>query len=681
MLLKYFLIVSINLTFLLPPNFNSSIVKSIKNYIKIELKDGSTLIDNYTVEILRDGKNGINGVSPYHVELSNDFDLIYAVDGKVNGTQTFETDLQLLFGNTPVVINNVSINNIDNDIKPSINYSEDRKSANIKITLENNKPISSNINAAIKVTYESEYDTDNIEDVIYAYFTLKPINDESLYQIQATPSFITRTQDTSVFVKLYRKGKSGLELMSAIPEGVTFKYSLDNSTNEQLIEDVSIKNNQIKVYDWLSTDTSTKEIDIRLYKDGNLHDNVNIEVKEDIKPSAVFDIVPSDIVMYLDSNNKPINVSQKLKYSFIYEGTEYGIDNVSISCNGYINDENVKYEDISIGKLGKQLTIEPKTTTNTVVTKGTYSYTITATYKNIEYHKTIYITFISSDLTVSSLFDTITIPSSYETKADTYSTLFNFDVYFNEKRVTDDVEITIPIEQIEDTSLKTYLANANNFYANMRTSSWYLNFRFYSDSFDLYDYIDNKEITEPIIPFKFTYNGISVIKNWNLSSTEFTNGNYVEINSNTKTITADNNDKPVEIYFEYDSKIITLSELYDIYNIVFAYSIDGADVLRTDKDISIDNIPRSRGNYAFYPNGIIIKDSSDNIIYEQEPILKTIDFKLIYGGKVVEAQSVERVDFIKNSKPIKLLPTGDGISLSDIFDGDIEVDGSEYIIV
>ena len=660
---------------------NSSIVKSIKNYIKIELKDGSTLIDNYTVEILRDGKNGINGVSPYHVELSNDFDLIYAVDGKVNGTQTFETDLQLLFGNTPVVINNVSINNIDNDIKPSINYSEDRKSANIKITLENNKPISSNINAAIKVTYESEYDTDNIEDVIYAYFTLKPINDESLYQIQATPSFITRTQDTSVFVKLYRKGKSGLELMSAIPEGVTFKYSLDNSTNEQLIEDVSIKNNQIKVYDWLSTDTSTKEIDIRLYKDGNLHDNVNIEVKEDIKPSAVFDIVPSDIVMYLDSNNKPINVSQKLKYSFIYEGTEYGIDNVSISCNGYINDENVKYEDISIGKLGKQLTIEPKTTTNTVVTKGTYSYTITATYKNIEYHKTIYITFISSDLTVSSLFDTITIPSSYETKADTYSTLFNFDVYFNEKRVTDDVEITIPIEQIEDTSLKTYLANANNFYANMRTSSWYLNFRFYSDSFDLYDYIDNKEITEPIIPFKFTYNGISVIKNWNLSSTEFTNGNYVEINSNTKTITADNNDKPVEIYFEYDSKIITLSELYDIYNIVFAYSIDGADVLRTDKDISIDNIPRSRGNYAFYPNGIIIKDSSDNIIYEQEPILKTIDFKLIYGGKVVEAQSVERVDFIKNSKPIKLLPTGDGISLSDIFDGDIEVDGSEYIIV
>lgn len=636
-------------------------------------EDGNAIVFSYLA------KDGVDGASSYHIELSNDFDLIYAVDGKVNGTQIFETDLQLLLGNLPVVIKDVSVNNIDNDIVPSITYSDDNKTANIKITLEDNKEISSNINAVIKVTYESEYDTDNNDDEIYTYFTLKPINDESLYQIQATPSFITRTQDTSVFVKLYRKGKNGLELMSEIPNDIRFKYSLDNSTNEKDITNVSINNNnQIKVYDWKSTDALTKEIDIRLYKGDNLHDNVNIEIKEDVKPSAIFDIVPSDIVMYLDSRNKPINVSQKLKYSFIYEGTECKIDNVSISCNGYINDEDVKYEDISIGLSSKQLTIEVKENANNIEQEGTYSYTITATYKNIEYHKTIYITFISSNLTVSSLFDTITIPSTYKTNDTTYSTLFNFDVYFNEKRVSEDVEITIDIEKITDSSLKTYLEDTNNFYANMRTSTWYLNFKFYSDRFDLYDYIDNKEIKEPIIPFKFTYNGISVTKNWYLSATEFTNGYYVEINSNTKTITADNNDKPVEIYFEYDSKIITLSELYN-KNIIFAYSIDGADEIIVNNDI-IDYIPISRGNYAFYPNGLQLVEN-DIVIYKQEPILKNIDFKLIYADKVVEAQSVERVDFIKNSKPIKLLPTGDGISLSDIFDGDIEVDGYEYIVV
>jgi hypothetical protein len=678
---------------------NSSIVKSIKNYIKIELKDGSTTLDNYSVEILRDGKNGEDAVNFVHVEMDNEFDLV-KVDGNNNSIkgQTFTSNLQLIEGNVPVEIKTIEFEkNTNNGIDASYTII-DSSSTIAKLTFDVSSGVTFESNKVIpvRVKYESEYDLDETPDEAVGYFILKPISSMSeIYQLDVRPGYLNHdgvsTNTQNIYARVYKKSDSGIEYVDAstFPEGFSIKYMFNNDSSS--LKTVTIdnstytKNLGVIVYTYDSShltykkdnrDVSIKEIDVILYKDSSiLYDNVNVEVKDVVKPAAIFDITPTKSVVYLDNNSNIIPTTLKFTPSFSYNGKKISTTNCDISIKDG-SGGNVDFMEVSNGLTSINVSLKNASMASNVDEEVEYYFEIK--YANNTYQKPFIIQYVKSSLTVSSLFDTITVPSSYKTKNATYSTLFNFDVYFNEKRVSEDVEITIDIEKITDSSLKTYLADTNNFYANMRTSSWYLNFKFYSDSFDLYDYIDNKAIKEPIIPFKFTYNGISVTKNWNLSTTEFTNGNYVEISSNTKTITADNNDKPVEIYFEYDNKIITLSELYD-KNIIFAYSIDGADEISVNNDI-IKNIPMSRGNYAFYPNGLqLVKN--DTVVYKQEPILKNIDFKLIYGGKVVEAQSVERVDFIKNSKPIKLLPTGDGISLSDIFDGDIEVDGYEYIIV
>ena len=654
---------------------DSSIVKSIKNYIKIELKDGSTTLDNYSVEILRDGKNGVDGIdgnSPYHIELSNDFDLIYTVDGLVNGEQTFETDLQLILGNLPVAFINVSINNIDSSIKPSITPSDDNKSAKITLTIPDKFNLPSNINGSIKVTYNSEYDSTDKVYEIYAYFTLKPINDESLYQIQATPSFITRTQDTSVFVKLYRKGNSGLELMSEIPTDVNFKYSLNNSSTLNDIKNVVMGiNKQIKVYDWVSTtDTTIKEIDIRLYKGNNLHDNVNIEVKEDIKPSAVFDITPNKYVVYLDSQNKAIQSTETMTISFIYEGRTINVTDASIKCDGYDSgssiNTNIKHEVSLTKKYNNKFDINPGT--SAVNNEGTYVYTVSVDYGGNKYYKNIYITYVKSSLTVTSLFDTLQI-SSYKKKYiqnggyESASDMFEFDVYFNDKNVTSDCEISLV--ETKDTSMNNYIKEGGIFF-NYRGNSWYMNYILKdSSTYDITNFIKNKGEDAKIL-MKFTYDGISVVKEWYLTTTDI-NSNYLSIQCSPQRIMDSNENSPIEMYIEEGVvNYVTIEDLIDKYKMSLWYSIDNGEYIEINKDTTI---AKSRGNYAFYPNGLIIYDAKGEEI-RQEPILKEIKFRILdANNNLVDVQSVERIDILQDTYLAKIQPNSNGISLNDLFDG------------
>lgn len=683
---------------------NSIIVDSSNSYYTINLynKDGS-MVDTVNVELLKDGKDGVDGNSPYHIELSNDFDLIYTVDGKVNGEQTFNTKAQLLLGNLPVIFNDVSVNNIDNSsIGVSLSYKKYDEGTNkdeyiecdITLTIPDGYDMLTNINGTIVIKYESEYDEDDKTETISTYFTLKPTNDESLYQIQATPSYITRSKDTSVYVKLYKKGKNGLELVSNtndIPNDVSIRYVLDNDVeNEYPIKNgnLIVNNNQIFVYKWEPNESnaSTNEIDIRLYKGANLHDNVNIEIKEEIKPSAVFEVTPDDIIMYFDGSGNILNNTHTIKYSFIYEGVDTSISDFSIK-SATAGAPLVEIDKITNNKKFKIVT---NITNFEEYSEGTYSYTITAKHNNIEYYKNIYITFTKSELVISSLNDTFTVSELYEkiTNSEYYSALFSFYAYFNGKSIDKDLDaISIDIEKMKEkygeSEIVNYLEINDNFTANIRNGSWYLNFNCHSDgTYDIIDFIKNtnEKGKEPKIYFKFEYKGISVTKDWLFVLTSDTDGRYYSIKCDRIDINESNNENPIEIYFEKNTlEYTTLPELYNEGK-VFAYSIDGNAEIVFDDENKIKSIPKSRGNYAFYPNGYV------NGEYAQEPIIKEIRFMLYKimddGNKqMIQMQNVERVDILRQTEEEIIISNAlEEKSLEEIFDENYNEDYS-YIIV
>ena len=682
---------------------NSISVDSSNSYYTINLYKEDLMVDTVNVELLKDGKDGVDGNSPYHIELSNDFDLIYTVDGKVNGNQPFNTHAQLLLGNLPVIFNDVSVNNIDDSIGVVVslkNYEENSNKneyieCDITLTIPNGYDMTTNINGTIVIKYESEYDEDDKTETISTYFTLKPTNDESLYQIQATPSYITRSKDTSVYVKLYKKGKNGLELVSNtndIPNDVSIRYVLDNDVeNEYPIKNgnLIVNNNQIFVYKWKPNESnaSTNEIDIRLYKGANLHDNVNIEIKEEIKPSAVFEVTPDDIIIYFDGSGNILNNTHTIKYSFIYEGVDTSISDFSIK-SATAGAPLVEIEKITNNKKFKIVT---NITNFEEYSEGTYSYTITAKHNNIEYYKNIYITFTKSELVISSLNDTFTVSELYEkiTNSEYYSALFSFYAYFNGKSIDKDLDaISIDIEKMtkeygDDADIVKYLEKNDNFTANIRNGSWYLNFNCHSDgTYDIIDFIKNtnEKGKEPKIYFKFEYKGISVTKDWLFVLTSDTDGRYYSIKCDRIDINESNNENPIEIYFEKNTlEYTTLLELYNEGK-VFAYSIDGNAEIVFDDENKIKSIPKSRGNYAFYPNGYV------NGEYAQEPIIKEIRFMLYKimddGNKqMIQMQNVERVDILRQTEEEIIISNAlEEKSLEEIFDENYNEDYS-YIIV
>lgn len=669
---------------------DSSIVKSIKNYIKIELKDGSTTIDNYTVEILRDGKNGEDGkdaVNFVHVEMDNEFDLV-KVDGdnKSIKKQTFTSNLRLIEGNEPTEIKTITFENI-NGIDASYKITDSSSTiAEITFNVSSGVSFESNKVIPVKVGYESEYDLDETPDEAVGYFILKPISSMSeIYQLDVRPGYLNYdgvTTDTqNIYARVYKKSDSGIEYVDAstFPEGFSIKYMFNNDSSSlktvTINENTYNKNLGVKVYTYDSSnltykkdnkDVSINEIDVILYKDGSiLYDNINVEVKDVVKPAAIFDITPTKSVVYLDNSANIIPTTLKFTPSFSYNGKKISTTNCDISVKDG-SGGNVDFMEVSKGVTSINVSLKNASMVSNVGKEVEYYFEIK--YANNTYQKPFIIQYVKSSLTITSLFDTLQI-SSYKKKyiqdggSESASDMFEFDVYFNDKNVTSDCEISLV--STNDASMNNYINNGGIFF-NYRGNNWYMNYILKdSSTYDITNFIKNKG-TEAKITMKFTYDGISVEKEWYLTTTEI-NSNYLSIQCSPQRIMDSNENSPIEMYIEEGVvNYVSIEDLIDKYKMTLWYSIDNGEYIEINKNTTI---AKSRGNYAFYPNGLIIYDATGGEI-RQEPILKEIKFRILdASNNLVDVQSVERIDILQDTYLAKIQPNSNGISLSDLFDG------------
>lgn len=645
-------------------NKNFISVTAFSNYCKIWLVNGNgDTLDSVQVEKLYDGidgQPGASGQSPFHIELSNEFDLISVIDGKVNGDQTYTTSFELWEGDVDrtKTITSITINNV-----PGKEFTKTGSGiTGFTIEFNNNDILSNTIYGDLKVK------TTNGK-LHHRTFTIKPINDSIIHQLQVDKGYVVNGENSSINISAVTKTNSGVILMS-----------------DNIDKKIEIKEGSKTLTATTNTYTykysgGTNDIVINLYINDEIYDYVLIEAKNDIKPSGTLNINPISQVVYVEKiegtedKYKPLVSSVTFDASFVYEGSEKPLTGVNISVGGSANDFSKTPVISDYGIEVKYLDKVELTTEN--LTKERYVFE--TKYGNDTYYNNFFITYVEPQLDVWVDGDCIYIPDDY--KGD-LSKEFIFEAKFENSNVTRDCEI-----KVEGYTGITF---------NLRNNSWYINIPSGVTSVD--------EITGFTI--NFTYNGISTSKEVTIIRRGKNSENWY-INVFPKYLSI-NVGEPINLYItknNYNGEYISLENALD-QNMKLYYIIDGecVNVDENGNETTASGIcysnnlkyaPKEHGNNVFYPNGCLITSittsvTDNNVVeeititgYTQEPIYSSIEFKLYYEPdnnikELVASEKVERFDVIRNGEPTRMPASGLKIDIKDLFE---DYDSKKYDIV
>lgn len=158
--------------------------KKSSDKITISLENSTTTIDESHVEIVQDGTNG---VSPGHIELSDDFNQLSAKDNLVEVTQRFPLEIQYYIGTEPQELSDhniqfpssslYSIENIQNKTSSCV-------SAEI-VVYAGTRILPTQLKVPISI------------GEVTKHFTLTKTSNTTLYSIIATPGLVKAVQDTT----------------------------------------------------------------------------------------------------------------------------------------------------------------------------------------------------------------------------------------------------------------------------------------------------------------------------------------------------------------------------------------------------------------------------------------------------------------------------------------------------
>lgn len=600
------------------------------NNFKGDTNDKAILF-TYLSEDGKDGADGKDGVSSYHVELSNDFDLISTLNGKVNGQQTFMSNITLYEGDTPKTITSIAIEN-NNGWEFETGKTEDNIYY-VKNIFANGESFTDPINPVIKVN--GKYN---------GYVTIKPIEGVALYQLESNVGFVVEGKPTDITVSVKQKTNEGLIDVTDLPDGMGIYVYLDNATSAYTSgTSYSLTYN----YDG---DSSINEIDFRLVKNGTVYDNINIEVKNDIKAFGSLNLNPLEKVVYVNDDNKPMVSSITFDASFIYEGEQIDLTDVNVIVP---NSKTTDFQD-TVDKTTSSITVNYKNDVS-IQNLTKEKYILETTYNGDTYQNEFYIIYIRHYFEISSDSDTIYVP---ENTNSTISRELGINVIRSGANITNDVEL----KSEGDTSSVTF---------NQRNGVWYANIPS--------DICGNVEITQ--LPVIVSYSGLS-------DSIEYTiirggkNDEYWYINAFPKYLFTGST---IELYLtknSYDGDYISL-ESAKSNNVNLYYIIDGGEEINYTSQL--ENVPKLHGNNVFYSDGYITGTTENDEfkpLYTQEPVYTSIEFRLYDENnnmkKLLSSEIVERYDILKNSEIKKINAHGLIINATDIFE---EYNSNDYDIV
>ena len=563
----------------------------------------------------KDGINGASGLTPYHVELTNDFDLVSVLNGNVNGTQKISTEIKLYEGNLLRNATAITLYNIDNITTGVTTTTTDGCNYyKLDLTVTDNTEFKNSRNITIIVNNAYE-----------AYLTIKPIESTILYQLVTDKGFVTKGSNSTIIATVKSKTNDGLvSIGDNLPSGMTIDVYKNN--NEFLKSGTTTS----LTYDY-EGGADFNEIDFRLKLNGNIYDNVNVEVKEKIKKFASLDLTPLDIIVYVDSDNKPLVSSITLNGAFIYEGNTINLNSSALTISVSTEDfETVnKYEN----------SLELVFSSGVTITSNTSEYyVLKSEYESDVYENVIHVNYVKGELEISALYDTLYIPD--EVSGENYTIELNTDVTYNGVYVTNECILSSEEEDI---------------IFNQRGGKWCINIP--------KDYCNNKENTG--ITVTYEYNGIKSNKDYILVRKGIENSFFINVYPQR----LNDGETPIELYItknSYNGEYVSLNS----NGLVLKYKIDNDE----EVEYNFDNAPKLHGNIVFYPNGYKKVN-----IYEQEPIYNKIQFNLYGdGSSLLATEVVERTDITNDYEIKRITASGLEIDPLDIFS---DFNESEYDIV
>ena len=645
---------------------NKISVTGFSNYCKIWLvNENGVTLDYVQIEKLYDGTDGqpgASGQSPFHIELSNEFDLISVVNGRVNGDQTYTTSFELYEGDVDrtSTITSITIDNV-----PGKEFTKTGTGiTGFTIEFNDNDILSNTIYGDLKVK------TTNGK-LHHKTFTIKPINDSIIHQLQVDKGYVVNGENSSINISAVTKTNSGVILMS-----------------DNIVKKIEIKEGSKTTGTTGNTYTynytgGSNDIVINLYINNELYDYILVEAKNDIKPSGTLNINPLSQVVYVEKienegetvKYKPLVSSLTFDASFVYEGVEMPVSGINISVSGSANDFSGTPVISDYGIEIKYLDYLNLTTDN--LTKERYVFE--TKYGNDTYYNNFFITYVEPQLDVWVDGDCIYIPDDYK---GGLSKEFIFEAKFENSNVTHECEI-----EVEGYTGITF---------NLRSNGWHMNIPS--------EIISDDDLTGFTI--NFTYNGISTSKEVTIIRRGKNSENWY-INVFPKYLSIVN--EPINLYItknNYNGEYISLENALT-QNMKLYYIIDGecVNVVENGEEKAAEEIcysdnlehaPKEHGNNAFYPNGCLITSittsiTEDNEVkeitmtdYTQEPIYSSIEFKLYYElddnntKELVASEKVERFDVIRNSESARMPASGLKIDVKDLFE---DYDSEKYDIV
>ena len=633
------------------PNTSTSItVDDSYNFYRVELSKDKKIIDTVTVEILKDGIDGISTSSPFHVELSNEFDLISTINGKVNGNQTYTTNVELYEGDEPRVINSITVSNNSMGAWESGKTNDDKwyVSANFSGVTG----FTTAINPIIKVN--DKYDS---------YVTIKPMEGVALYQLESDTGFVTKGETKEINITVKQKTNNGLIDVDSLPSGMGIYVYHDNTTTP-----ITSTTATALTYTYNGEDIS--EIDIRLIWGKDIYDNINVEVKNDIRAFGTLNINPLEKIVYVDDKNKPMVNSLTFDASFIYEGQQVDLTSTALTITVTGNSSNTNDFKTGVTKTASTLKID-YISNGTIENLTKEKYIFISEYRGDTYENEFYVTYIKRNFEIMSDGDTIYVPKKTDM---TISRKLGLNVVYNGSNITKDCDLSSSGE----TSGVTF---------NQRAGIWYANIP--------KEICKDTGITDLDVVIESS--GLTEIKKYTLIRGEETN-DYWFINVSPKYLSTSS--APIEIYLtknSYEGNYISLENAKD-QNMKLYYIIDGecVNVAENGNEIEVgeicysDNLkdaPKIHGNNAFYPDGYLLTGNSETGVielYRQEPIYSSIEFKLYYEPdnnspkELVASEKVERFDILRNTQTFRVIPSGLEIDVKGIFN---EYDSENYDIV
>lgn len=303
--------------------------KKSSDKITISLENSTTTIDEAHVEIVQDGTNG---VSPGHIELSDDFNQLSAKDNLVEVTQKFPLEIQYYIGTEPQELSDhniqfpssslYSIENIQNKTSSCV-------SAEI-VVYAGTRILPTQLKVPISI------------GEVTKHFTLTKTSNTTLYSIIATPGLVKAVQDTTqsqltwilsdstvsieIFERQIGQESTSSKKTNSLPHGYKLEWFVDGEEQGQ----VAYSNGKASVsVPQPINGVLAGKITLRLYDQYNeLVDfsevaiQANGEKGEKGDPSVLIDLTNDQDQLHITPEGRVLSTEQLITDVQVFKGTQ-----------------------------------------------------------------------------------------------------------------------------------------------------------------------------------------------------------------------------------------------------------------------------------------------------------------------------------------------------------------------